>query len=112
MRQSLEIEGRALSLSNLDKVLYPATGFRKRDLLAYYRAVAPVLLPHLADRALQLGRWPDGVEYEGELPASLRELAPEKEQAPRTRRASEVGAAMSERVVSLDAARRADMALL
>ncbi|NUO50847.1 MAG: hypothetical protein HOV80_18500 [Polyangiaceae bacterium] len=49
----------------------------------------------------------DGVEYEGELPASLRELAPEKEQAPRTRRGGEVGAAMSERVVSLEAARRA-----
>lgn len=65
IREPIEIEGRALSVSNLDKVLFPSTGFRKRDLLRYYRAVAPVLLPHLADRALHLGRWPDGVENPG-----------------------------------------------
>ncbi len=65
MREPLDVEGRTLSVSNLDKLLYPAAGFRKRDLLDYYRAVAPVLLPHLADRALHLGRWPDGVERPG-----------------------------------------------
>lgn len=72
VRVALEVDGRALSVSNLDKVLYPATGFRKRDLLGYYRAVAPVLVPHLADRALHLGRWPDGVEQAGWLQANCR----------------------------------------
>ena len=72
MREALEIAGRELSVSNLDKVLYPATGFRKRELLAYYTAVAPVLLPHLADRALHLGRWPDGVEAPGWMQANAR----------------------------------------
>lgn len=72
IREPLEVDGRELSVSNLDKVLYPATGFRKRDLLAYYRAVAPVLLPHVADRALHLGRWPDGVERPGWFQANCR----------------------------------------
>ena len=54
--------GRELALSNLDKVLYPATGFTKRDVIEYYAAVAPVLLPHLADRPLTVKRYPDGVE--------------------------------------------------
>jgi hypothetical protein len=64
--------GRTLSVTNLDKVLYPATGFRKRELLDYYRAVAPALLPHLRDRALHLGRWPDGVDHPGWLQANCR----------------------------------------
>ncbi len=51
-----------LKLSNLDKVLYPAGGFAKRDLIDYYAAVAPVLLGHLESRALTVTRWPDGVE--------------------------------------------------
>jgi bifunctional non-homologous end joining protein LigD len=72
VRQPLEIDGRELSVSNLDKVLYPATGFRKGDLLGYYRAVAPVLLPHLGDRALHLGRWPDGVASPGWFQANCR----------------------------------------
>ncbi|HUS33450.1 MAG TPA: hypothetical protein VMZ53_33340, partial [Kofleriaceae bacterium] len=71
-REAIDVEGRELSLSNLDKVLYPATSFRKRDLLAYYRAIAPVMLPHLADRALHLGRWPDGVDAHGWLQANCR----------------------------------------
>jgi bifunctional non-homologous end joining protein LigD len=61
MIDASEFEAHAVSFTHLDKLLYPAAGFRKRDLVAYYRAVAPVILPHLADRALQLGRWPDGV---------------------------------------------------
>ncbi|MGH9164234.1 MAG: non-homologous end-joining DNA ligase [Acidimicrobiales bacterium] len=58
----VRVEGRDLSLSNLDKVLYPAAGFTKGQVIAYYRAVAPVLLPHLAGRPLTLKRYPDGVE--------------------------------------------------
>jgi bifunctional non-homologous end joining protein LigD len=72
VREVREVAGHVLSLSNLDKVLYPATGFRKRDLLAYYEGVAPLLLPHLANRALHLGRWPSGVTERGWLQANCR----------------------------------------
>jgi bifunctional non-homologous end joining protein LigD len=58
----VELEGRELKLTNLDKVLYPGTGFAKRDLITYYASVAPVLLPHLHDRPLTLKRYPDGVD--------------------------------------------------
>ena len=61
---TVEIEGRTLKLTNLDKVLYPQTGFTKSDLIDYYTAVAPVLLPHLRDRPLTLKRYPDGVDAE------------------------------------------------
>ncbi len=56
------VEGRELKLSNLDKVLYPATGFTKGRLIDYYVEAATVLLPHLARRPLTVTRWPDGVE--------------------------------------------------
>jgi bifunctional non-homologous end joining protein LigD len=56
----VEIDGRPLRLSNLDKVLYPGTGFRKADVIDYYRRVAPTMLPHLADRPPTLLRAPDG----------------------------------------------------
>ncbi|MGH9067428.1 MAG: non-homologous end-joining DNA ligase [Acidimicrobiales bacterium] len=56
----VEVEGRQLSLSNLDKVLYPATGFTKGHVIDYYRRVAPALLPHLRGRPLTLKRYPDG----------------------------------------------------
>ena len=59
---TIEVEGRSLKLSNLDKVLYPRTGFTKGEVLDYYARVAPVLLAHLGDRALTLRRFPDGVE--------------------------------------------------
>jgi bifunctional non-homologous end joining protein LigD len=55
-----EVDGRRLRLSNLDKVLYPATGTTKGEVLHYYAQVAPVLLPHLADRAVTRIRWPNG----------------------------------------------------
>ncbi|MFJ8109903.1 non-homologous end-joining DNA ligase [Streptomyces sp. NPDC096132] len=57
-----EVEGRRLALSNLEKVLYPATGFTKGEVLHYYVTVADVLLPHLRDRALSFLRYPDGPE--------------------------------------------------
>ncbi|MFF3463928.1 non-homologous end-joining DNA ligase [Streptomyces sp. NPDC002619] len=55
-----EVEGRRIALSNLDKVLYPATGFTKGELLHYYATVADVLLPHLRDRPVSFLRYPDG----------------------------------------------------
>lgn len=59
-----EIGGHRLALSNLDKVLYPATGFTKGEALHYYADVADTLLPHLEGRPLSFLRYPDGVEAE------------------------------------------------
>ncbi|MFG3047809.1 non-homologous end-joining DNA ligase [Streptomyces sp. NPDC048241] len=55
-----EVAGRRVSLSNLEKVLYPETGFTKGELLHYYATAAEVLLPHLRDRAVSFLRYPDG----------------------------------------------------
>ena len=60
----VEVDGRTLRLTNLDKVLYPKTGFTKGDLIGYYAAIAPVLLGHLHGRPLTLKRYPNGVERE------------------------------------------------
>src|SRR5215211_2230090 len=70
---TVEVEGRQLSLSNLDKVLYPDTGFTKGQVIDYYRRVAPALLPHLRGRPLTLKRYPNGVDgdyfYEKQWPS-------------------------------------------
>ncbi|HEU5455907.1 MAG TPA: non-homologous end-joining DNA ligase [Nocardioides sp.] len=58
----VEVDGRTLKISNLDKVLYPRTGTTKGEILNYYARIAPVLLPHLKDRAVTRIRWPHGVE--------------------------------------------------
>jgi bifunctional non-homologous end joining protein LigD len=59
---TVDVEGREIRLSNPRKLLYPQAGFTKRDLVEYYGAIAPVLLPHLRDRPLTLKRYPNGVE--------------------------------------------------
>jgi bifunctional non-homologous end joining protein LigD len=56
------VGGRELSLSNLDKVLYPAAGFTKGEVIDYYARIAPVMLPHLAGRAITFRRFPNGVD--------------------------------------------------
>jgi bifunctional non-homologous end joining protein LigD len=61
-RVRAQVEGRELTLSNLDKVLYPSCAFTKRDVIDYYAAVAPVLLAHLDGRPLTVIRYPDGVD--------------------------------------------------
>ncbi len=58
----VEIAGRRLSLSNLEKDLYPSYGFTKAHIIEYYRRIAKFILPHLRDRALTLKRYPEGVE--------------------------------------------------
>ena len=60
-RVEVTVDGRRLSVSNLDKVLYPLVGFTKAQVIDYYVRVAPMLLPHIADRGITLRRWPDGV---------------------------------------------------
>jgi bifunctional non-homologous end joining protein LigD len=57
---TVEVAGRTLQLSNLDKVLYPETGFTKGEVIDYYRQVADTIIPHLANRLLTRKRWPDG----------------------------------------------------
>ncbi len=57
-----EVGGRTLTLSNLDKVLYPATGFTKAGVIDYYARISGAMLPHLARRAVTMVRWPNGVE--------------------------------------------------
>jgi bifunctional non-homologous end joining protein LigD len=72
-RVEVEVEGRRLSLSNLDKVMYPEVGFTKGQVIDYYTRVAPAVLPHLRDRPLTLKRYPNGVEgqyfYEKNAPS-------------------------------------------
>jgi len=72
-RVTVEVEGKQLSLSNLDKVMYPAVGFTKGHVIDYYTRVAPALLPHLRDRPLTLKRYPNGVDgghfYEKQCPS-------------------------------------------
>jgi bifunctional non-homologous end joining protein LigD len=60
-RKVVEIAGRRLSLSNLEKDLYPSYGFTKAHILEYYRRISKFILPHLKDRALTLKRYPEGV---------------------------------------------------
>ena len=61
-RVAVQIEGHDLELSNLDKLMYPAAGFTKGEVVDYYTRIAPVLLPHLKDRALTRIRYPNGVD--------------------------------------------------
>ena len=72
-RVEVDVLGRTLSLSNLDKVLYPAAGFTKGQVIDYYTRVAPYVLPHLEGRALTLKRYPNGVDgqffYEKNAPS-------------------------------------------
>ena len=60
----VNVEGRTLKISNLDKVIYPRTGTTKGEVLDYYARIAPTLLPHLEGRAVTRIRWPHGVQGE------------------------------------------------
>jgi bifunctional non-homologous end joining protein LigD len=72
-RVTVDVAGKELSLSNLNKVMYPATGFTKGQVIDYYTRIAPAVLPHLRDRPLTLKRYPNGVEgghfYEKQCPS-------------------------------------------
>jgi len=58
----VEVDGRELKLTNLDKVLYPEAGFTKGEMVDYYARVAPAMIPHLRGRAVTLRRFPEGVD--------------------------------------------------
>lgn len=72
-KTTIEVAGRKLKVSNLDKVFYPATGFTKGQMLDYYIRIAPLLLPHLTNRPLTMKRYPHGAQgkffYQKECPA-------------------------------------------
>ncbi len=74
------IEGRELSVSNLEKVLFPHSGFTKGQLIDYYVRVAPVMLPHIRERPLTMKRFPDGVEskffFEKHIPSHAPDWVP------------------------------------
>lgn len=65
MPATIEIDGHRVPVSHQDKVLFPADGITKGDVVGYYRAVADVLLPHAAGRPLNLRRFPDGIDHQG-----------------------------------------------
>jgi bifunctional non-homologous end joining protein LigD len=60
--RQVKVDGRELTLTNLDKVLYPRAGFTKGQMVDYYARVAPALIPHLAGRAVTLRRFPEGTD--------------------------------------------------
>jgi len=72
---NLTIDGHRLKFTNLNKVFFPKDGYRKRDLLNYYDAVAPLIIPHLKDRPLSLKRYPNGIDepffFQKEVAASF-----------------------------------------
>jgi bifunctional non-homologous end joining protein LigD len=96
IREEIRRGKRVLRLSNLDKVFWPEEGITKGDLLAYYRAVVPVLLPHIRDRPFTLKRYPDGIEgghfFQKDAPKHMPEWIPTREfevstrESPRRRR--------------------------
>ena len=57
----MELQGRELALSNLDKVLYPEVGFTKAEVIDYYARISEVMVDHTRGRCVTLRRWPDGV---------------------------------------------------
>ena len=76
----IEIDGRTLNLSNLNKIYFPESGLRKRDLLAYYYRVAHLIVPFLKDRPLVMRRYPDGITgesfFQKEAPSPLPDWMP------------------------------------
>ncbi|MBV9269997.1 MAG: non-homologous end-joining DNA ligase, partial [Candidatus Eremiobacteraeota bacterium] len=63
-KHTIDVDGREVSLSNLDKVLWPRDGYTKGDLISYYAKISAYILPHLRDRPLTLQRYPDGIDGE------------------------------------------------
>jgi bifunctional non-homologous end joining protein LigD len=96
---TVRVEGRELSLSNLSKVLYPADGFTKGEVLDYYQRVSGLLLPHVQGRPMTLKRYPDGVDgqsfFAKHAPAGRPDWVRTGEIVTRSSRSREPGAAVS-----------------
>ncbi|WP_020107120.1 ATP-dependent DNA ligase [Nocardia sp. 348MFTsu5.1] len=76
-RNTLEVDGHSIAVTHLDKVIYPATGTIKAQVIEYYNTIADVMLPHLRDRPVTRKRWPDGVESTPFFEKNLPGHAPE-----------------------------------
>ena len=74
---TVRVGDRQLRLTNMEKVLYPANGFSKAEVIDYYRQIAPALLPHLADRPTTFKRYPDGVDSASFFEKDVSRHAPE-----------------------------------
>src|SRR4051812_50095584 len=98
-RQRVRVDGRQLTVSNLEKVLFPDVGFTKAQVIDYYVRIAPVLLPHLSGRPVTFTRWPDGVEGQAffekntarHAPDWVRRGGPPPPRRPHDRRANAEG---------------------
>ncbi|GAA1876815.1 ATP-dependent DNA ligase [Williamsia serinedens] len=77
MADTLDVDGRTVSVTHLDKVLYPATGTRKAEVIEYYDHIAPLVLPHLWWRPITRKRWPDGTGAQPFFEKNLPTSAPE-----------------------------------
>lgn len=82
----IDVGGRSVRITNVDRVLFPAVGFTKAELLDYYARVAPALLPHIADRPMTLARWPEGVAGQGFFQTTCPHPPPWMETLPAGRR--------------------------
>ena len=87
---------RTLKFSNLDKVFWPEEGITKGDLLAYYREIAPTILPHLRDRPFTMKRYPDGIDgkffFQKDAPKHMPEWIPTRgSRFPRVRSRGSAG---------------------
>ena len=80
--QVVEVDGRELKLTNLDKVLYPEAGFTKGEMVDYYAKVAETMVPHLSGRAVTLRRFPEGVDDLDSTLDQLKEQGIEPEREP------------------------------
>lgn len=76
-KHEVVVGGRKITLSNLNKVLWPRDGYTKGDLIAYYRSVSKWLVPHLEDRPLTLQRWPDGIDGQSFFEKQAPKFKPE-----------------------------------
>jgi bifunctional non-homologous end joining protein LigD len=105
-KPTITLDGRTIELSNLDKVLFPKAGLTKGDLIAYYRRIAPTMLPHIGGRALSFQRFPDGIQAGGFFQKNASDHFPDW--IPRARLSKEDGAV--DHVVARDAATLAYLA--
>src|ERR1700734_496099 len=87
-KQSLDVDGTKVDVTNLDKIFYPKTGFTKGDVIDYYVRISPYLLPHLKNRPITLKRYPNGVEgfffYEKQAPVSGRPSSVKTAKVPKS----------------------------
>ena len=99
----VQVEGHALTLTNLTKVLYPADGFTKAEVLDYYQRVSAVLLPHAAGRPMTLKRYPEGVDgeafFQKHAPAHRPDWIRTEDVESRSSRARDPGATISYLVI-------------